>query len=307
MKPTDLAIIGAGPTGLAAAVYTAREDISTVVLERDVIAGGLVSQTAIIENYPGFPDGIAGPELGEQLMKQAQKFGAEIVTGSEVFSLKSGGEGVEIQTKSESYLAKAVLIATGNHYRRLGLPNEIELTGKGIHYCATCDGPIYHGKRLAVVGGGNSALQEGLFLTKFATHVDLLVRGPALKGSQVLIERVNAEPKITIHFQTEITKLAGEKMLESVTVKDKTGKESPLGVDGVFIFIGLVPNTDWLKGQVKLDERGFVITDAKFQTALPGVFCAGDVRSGSTFQIASAVGEGVTAALLIREYLAHQQ
>lgn len=302
MKQADLVIIGAGPAGLAAAIYTAREEISTVVLERDVISGGLAAQTAIIDNYPGFPEGIDGPELGERLAKQATRFGAQIATGQTVESLIASGTGIVVKTAVDEYQAKAVLITTGNHYKRLGIANETELTGKGVHYCATCDGPLYKDKKLVVVGGGNSTMQEGLFLTKFASHIDLLVRGPKLKGTELLIEQVTSNPKITIHFQTELTGLAGDKMLEGVTIKDNAGSKD-LAVDGVFIFIGLVPNTDWLKGAVDLDDRGFIVTNADYQTTLPGVFAAGDVRSGSTFQIASAIGESVSAALKIREYL----
>ncbi len=304
MKTADLAIIGAGPAGLAAAIYTSREDIQTIVLERDVISGGLASQTAVIDNYPGFPDGIDGPELGEKLAAQAKRFGAEIITGQTVESIASNAGKPLVSTSSEQYQAKAVLIATGNHYRRLGIPNEQELTGRGVHYCATCDGPLYRDKKLAVVGGGNSAMQEGLFLTKFATHIDLLVRGDKLKGTELLIEQVQKNPKITVHYQTEVTALTGDKMLSGVSVTNKTNDQSsPLEVDGVFVFIGLVPNTDWLQGILKLDPQGFIVTDENFQTSLPGVFAAGDVRAGSTYQIASATGEAVSAALVIRKYL----
>lgn len=302
MKQTDLVIVGAGPAGLAAAIYTSREDISTVVLERDAISGGLASQTAIIDNYPGFPNGIDGPELGERLTNQAMRFGAEIATSQGVASIARGEGGIELKTAVEEYTAKSVLITTGNHYRRLGIANEQELTGKGIHYCATCDGPLYKGKNLVVVGGGNSAMQEGLFLTKFADHIDLLVRGPKLKGTDLIIEQVIANPKISVHLNTQLTGITGTNLLDSVTVSGPDG-ERIIDAAGVFIFIGLVPNTDWLKGVVNLDERGFIKTDNKFATSLPGVFAAGDVRSGSTFQIASAVGEAVSSALIIREFL----
>lgn len=299
----DLAIIGGGPSGMAAAIYTAREAIETVVYERDVVLGGLAAITAMIENYPGFPDGITGMQLADNLEQQARRFGAQFVTGITIEGLAASGKTVEVATNQGIKKVGAVLITTGNHYRRLEVPGEQEFTGRGVHYCATCDGPLYRDRELLVVGGGSSAMQESLFLAKFARKITLLVRGPQLKGSQALIDRVRALPQIELHYQTSVTAIEGDNNHVTTVQVEENGQPKAYPADGVFVFIGLLPNTDWLKGTLELDQRGFIKTDANYATSLPGVFAAGDVRSGSTYQIASAIAEGVEAALQIREYL----
>lgn len=302
----DVVMIGAGPASLSAAIYTTREDIDTVVLEKGVV-GGLASITDWVDNYPGFADGIAGLELGQALEKQAERFGADIRFG-EVLSIKDQGEYKLLKTTDGDIRAKAVLIATGSDYKKLGVPGEKEFYGRGVHYCATCDGAFYRDKRLVVVGGGNSAVQEAIFLTRFASKIDVLVRGESFRASDVLQHELEKhKDKITVHFNTTTDEIIGGADNKVVRVKgtDKTtGQPVTYDTDGVFIFIGLLPNTGFLKGSgVELDEIGMVKTDTHLQTSLPGVFAAGDVRSGATMQIASAAGEGATAALMIRQYL----
>lgn len=300
----EVVMIGAGPAALTAAIYTTREEIETVLYEKGLV-GGLAATTDWIDNYPGYTEGIAGLRLADQLRGQAERFGAKIEFGS-VDAISREGDLVKLTTDSGDVFAKAVLVATGSDHRRLGVPGEEEYYSNGVHYCATCDGAFYAGKRLIVVGGGNSGVQEALFLTRFATHIDLLVRSE-LKASEVLQRRLTeASDKITVHTHVTVEDIAAENdVVVGAHVKNKdTGKIELVSADGVFIFVGLLPNTSFLQGSgVELDETGFVISDANLQTTIPGVFVAGDVRSGATMQIATAVGEGATAALKIREYL----
>lgn len=299
----DIVMIGAGPSALAAAVYTTRENMDTVLLEKGVI-GGLAAITDQIDNYPGFSKGVTGMELAQELQAQAERFGA-VIELDEVTALKDEGDLKLVQTAGSQFRAKAVLIATGSDYKKIGVPGEEEFFGRGVHYCATCDGAFYNDKRLVVVGGGNSAAQESLFLTRFASHIDILVRSD-WRASDVLIERVENDPKITVHKQTTTDKIeAHEGQVTKVIGTDKSsGEQREFETDGVFVFVGLEPNTSFLvESDVKLDEHGFVLTDNNLMTSVPGVFAAGDVRSGATMQIASAVGEGATAALKMREYI----
>ncbi len=300
----DAILIGAGPTSLAAAIYTTREDIDTVLIEKGVV-GGLAAITDMIDNYPGFEEGVAGMQLSQSLKKQAERFGAQIEL-ADVQSVRDEGQYKKIVTNEGTYAAKTVLIATGNDYKQLGIPGENEFYGRGVHFCATCDGAFYRDKRLVVVGGGNSAAQEGMFLTKFASHIDMLVRGDHLKATEVLASKIEDSEAIDIHFNTTTDEIVGEDgKIVAVRGTDKTtGKQVEYPTDGVFVFIGLRPNTQFLQNSdIELDENGFVVTDKMLQTNVPGIFCAGDVRAGATQQIASAVGEGATAALMMREYL----
>lgn len=300
----DVIMIGAGPAALTAAIYTTREDIETLLFERAVV-GGLAAVTDMIDNYPGFPEGIEGLKLADSLRLQAERFGSVIELG-EVMSIKDEGEYKRLDTTSGEMLAKAVLIATGSDYKKVGCPGEIEYYARGVHYCATCDGAFYRDKRLVVVGGGNSAVQETIFLTRFATHIDLIVRS-TIKASDVLqqeLDKYVKEGKVTIHLGTSTDEIVGENNSVTKVVGTHEGKKVEFPTDGVFVFVGLMPNSQFLKDTpVKLDEIGFVETDQDLQTAIPGVFAAGDIRSGATMQIASAAGEGATAALKIREYL----
>lgn len=303
----DVVMIGAGPSALAAAVYTTREDIDTVLYEKAVI-GGLAAITDQVDNYPGFPEGIAGMTLAQQLQKQAERFGAEIDFG-DVTALRDDGDVKTLTIDGKEVKAKSVLIATGSDYVKLGIPGEAEYYGRGVHYCATCDGAFYREKRLVVVGGGNSAIQEAIFLTRYSTRIDLLVRS-TIKASEVLqrdLQPFIDSGQIVVHLATtpdEIVTTDG-KVTEVKATKD--GQPVSIETDGVFVFIGLKPNTEFLKDSgVELDEQGLVKTDEHLATTVPGVFASGDVRSGATMQIASAVGEGATAALSIREYLNEQ-
>ncbi len=299
----DTLMIGAGPTSLAAAIYTTREDIDTIIYEKSAI-GGLAAITDIVDNYPGFPDGIEGLKLSEQLEKQAKRFGAEIGFG-QIDAVRVEDDVKIVTVDGQDVKARTVLIATGSDYRKIGVPGEAEYYGRGVHYCATCDGAFYRDKKLVVIGGGNSALQETIFLTRFATHIDLLVRS-SIKASDVLqkdLQQFVDDGKVTVHLNTiteEIT--AVDNNVNGVRAK-KDGHEILFETDGVFVFVGLVPNTQFLANSgVELDEVGLVLTDEKLETNVPGIFAAGDVRHGATMQIASAVGEGATAALSIREY-----
>lgn len=300
----DVIVVGAGPAALSAAIYTTREDIDTLLFERGVV-GGLAAVTDVIDNYPGFSQGVKGLELADELRKQAERFGAVIELG-EVTKLTTEGEYKRLETTSGDMLARAVLIATGSDYKKIGVSGEQEYYARGVHYCATCDGAFYRDKRLVVVGGGNSAFQETIFLTRFTSHIDLLVRSK-VRASDVLqheLQKFVDEGKVTVHLATTTDEIVGENNSVTKVVGTKDGQKQEFPTDGVFVFVGLLPNTQFLAGStVELNEIGFVRTNDKLQTAMPGVFAAGDVRSGATMQIASAAGEGATAALIIREYL----
>lgn len=301
----DTVMIGAGPSALTAAVYTTREDIQTILYEKGVI-GGLAAITDMVDNYPGFPEGIEGMKLAESLQKQAERFGAKIAFG-EASDIKLNKDKTKtITIDGQPVHARTVLIATGSDYNKLGIPGENEYYGRGVHYCATCDGAFYRGKRLVVIGGGNSAVQEAIFLTRFTEHIDLLVRS-TLKASDVLqheLKKVVDEGKVTVHLGVTPTIIQAKDgkvaSVEAVQVNNKV----VFPTDGVFIFVGLKPNTQFLQHSgIKLDKQGLIVTDEHLETNMTGVFACGDVRSGATMQIASAVGEGATAALAIREYL----
>ncbi len=301
----DVVMVGAGPAALTAAIYTTREDIDTVLFEKGVI-GGLAAITDWVDNYPGFAKGISGLDLADGLREQAERFGADIRLG-EVLQISDEGEAKKLVTTDGDIYAKAVLIATGSDYKKLGIPGEQEFYARGVHYCATCDGAFYRDKRLVVVGGGNSAVQESIFLTKFATHIDLLVRGEKMRASEILQQELDKhKDKITVHFNTTTDEIIGEgTTVNKVKGTDKTtGKPVEFETNGVFVFIGLLPNTQFLQSSsVELDGIGMIKTNTELETSMPGVFAAGDVRSGATMQIASATGEGATAALMMRKYL----
>jgi len=300
----DVIMIGAGPSALAAAIYTTREDIDTVLYEKGVI-GGLAAITDLVDNYPGFPEGIEGLTLAGQLEKQAERFGAQIEFG-EVSSIRNDGAYKVVVVDGKELKAKAVLIATGSDYVKLGIPGEAEHYGSGVHYCATCDGAFYRAKQLVVIGGGNSALQEAIFLTRYADHIDLLVRS-TIKASDVLqkdLQKYIDGGKITVHLGTTPNEILIEDGKVTGVKATKDGESTDFHSDGVFVFIGLKPNTGFLAGSgIELDEHGLIKTDMHLQTSVPGIFASGDVRSGATMQIASAVGEGASVALSIREYL----
>ncbi len=301
----EVAIVGGGPAGLAAALYAAREGLSAVVIDKSAL-GGQAGTTQRIENYPGFPDGVGGAELMDRFVAQARRFGVELLSAVDVLRIDTEEPNYVVRLGTgQEICAQAVLIATGSRYRRLNVPGEEELVGAGVHFCAACDGPFYKGaEELLVIGGGNSALEEGLFLSQFAERIRLVTHGASLRASQILQDEVRNHPRFTVHLNTDIVALKGRSRLREVVARDRlTGEERRWHPAGAFVFIGLDPNTDFLRGSVELDRWGFVVTDAGYQTSLPGVFAAGDVRQGSTKQLGSAVGEGISALLRIRGYL----
>lgn len=323
-KHFPLIVVGGGPAGLTTALYTAREGIDTLVIERAAF-GGQAAGTEKLDNMPGFPDGVPGIDFANRLRQQAVRFGVELLQAQDVVAIHSHDNYHCVQTASgDEYSACAVVISTGSRYRRLGAPGESSYIGAGVHFCATCDGPFYKGKHVAVIGGGNSAAEESLLLTKFADHVTVLVRGEAFKASKIIQESVLNDPKITVHFNTEVTEFLGaQAKLNTLRTRNRrTGDEALLAVDGAFVFIGLDPNTAFLQDSgVQRNQWGFIVTGhdlvhasdrplrfaqrqpAALETSVPGIFAAGDVRQGSTKQVASAAGEGATVALLVREYL----
>ena len=300
----DLIVVGGGPSGLTASLYASREGIDTLIIERSAL-GGQAGVTECIDNYPGFSHGIEGGKLADEMGAHSERFGTETLTAQEVTSIEVDGDYKMVRTESgDEYRSKAILLAPGTRYRRLGAPGEEDFIGAGIHFCATCDGPFYKGKDMVVVGGGNSGIEEGLFLTKFASKVTILEVRDRLGASKILQDKAASHPQIDIRLNTTIEEFRGNGKLSSLVVKDiKTGATEELTPGAVFIFIGLDPNTGFLKDVVDLDKWGFIETSATLETSIPGVFAAGDARGGSTKQVSSAVGEGTTAALMIRQYL----
>ena len=300
----DLIVVGSGPSGLTAALYAAREGLDTLVVERGGV-GGQAGVTERLDNFPGFPEGVTGAEFAERLRAQAERFGVEILSAQEVTGVGVDGRYKSVRTgDGEEYLAGAVLLALGSTYRRLGVPGEEDFIGAGVHFCATCDGAFYRDKEVLVVGGGNSAGEESIFLTRFASKVTIATRDDALSASKVVREKVDENPQIEVITGCSPSEFKGDTRLRSVVLADRNGGgEREITPDGVFVFIGLSPNTDLVKGVLELDEFGFIQTDIGLQTSMPGIFAAGDVRAGSTKQAASAAGEGAAVALSIRRYL----
>lgn len=305
----DVIIVGGGPAGLTAALYTAREGLSTLVIDSAGL-GGQAAITERLDNFPGFPEGVSGAEFADRLVQQVRRFGVETISAQKVVGLRRENEYRIVRTEDGAeYQAEALLIATGSQYKRLNIPGEAELIGSGVHYCATCDGPFYRGKLIAVIGGGSSAVEEGLFLKNFASHITFIVRGDELKASQVALDKLQEHLKrgdVSVLYNSEVVQLSGHPKLQEVTVRNRTtGEVSKLqpAPAAVFVFVGLSPNSDFLPPEIKLDKRGFVLTSSKLETSMPGVFAAGDVRAGSTKQAASAAGEGAAAALMIHDYL----
>ncbi|MBI3163659.1 MAG: FAD-dependent oxidoreductase [Chloroflexi bacterium] len=301
----DAIIIGSGPTGLTAATYLAREGVNALVIEKAGL-GGQAGITQTLDNFPGFDEGIPGAEFAARLTRQAQRFGAEILQAQDVVSIDQDGQYLCVHTADGSeYGAKAVLLASGARYRRLGIPGEDDLIGSNVHFCATCDGAFYKGKKVLVVGGGNSGFEEGLFLTRFASQVDIVEFLPQVKASKILQEKVAEQKNMSVTVNHAVKELrANGKQLEVVLVEDRaTGKQKEWHYDGVFVFVGFSPNSDLARGKAEVDQWGSIVTDGTLMTSVPGLFAAGDVRAGSTKQAASAAGEGATVALMMRQYL----
>ena len=300
----DVIVIGGGPAGLTAALYTSREGLDTLVIERAGL-GGQVGTTVVVDNFPGFDEGISGAEFGDRLARQARRFGVEILQANEVTCITPTPPYLCVNTSDGTeYGARAVLLATGARYRRLNVPGEEDLIGSSIHFCATCDGAFYKGKKVLVVGGGNSGFEEGIFLTRFASQVDIVEFLPVVKASKVLQDKIAEMPQMNVFVNHAVKEFKGRHHLDAVVVEDRgTGELKEWKYDGVFVFIGLYPNNDLARDLCQINSHGFIVTDSSLMTSTPGIFAAGDVRAGSTKQAASAAGEGATAALMIREYL----
>jgi len=303
----DLVIAGGGPASLTTAIYAARENLKVLIIEKSSV-GGQAGVTERFDNYPGFPDGIGGAELAERFALQAKKYGVEILQAVRVESFTPSEMGIDVITSTNQIIqTRALVIATGSTYRRTDANGEEELIGSGIHFCATCDGPFYKGaKELVILGGGNSGLEEGLFLTQFADHVTVIERGGSLKGSKLLQEKVFNHEKMSVKLNMAVKEFVATDggKLHSVILEDiESGNSVEHLAEGAFVFIGLDPNTKWLPSGIDTDTRGFIKTDLTFRTNIPGIFAAGDVRAGSTKQLASAVGEGAATAIQIRYYL----
>lgn len=303
----DLIIVGGGPAGLTAAIYAAREGMDTLIIERGGV-GGQAGSTERIDNYPGFAEGITGAELADRMREQAERFGVEILVAQTVGSVDPGPEEGGVRTvtteSGQEYRASALLLTPGTRYRRLSVPGEDDFIGAGVHFCATCDGPFYRDMETLVVGGGNSGVEEGLFLTRFASRVTVLEVGDRLRASQVLQDKAAAHPQMDIRLNTTVREFRGDGRLSSVLVEDlTTGRQEELHPAGVFVFIGLDPNTGFLSDTVELDQRGFIVTNTGMETNRHGIFAAGDARAGSTKQVAAAVGEGAAALITIRAHM----
>jgi len=298
----DLAVIGAGPAGLTAGLYGARSGLRTMIIER-IMPGGYVATISYIENYPGFAEGIKGLDLAERMKTQAKRFGAEII-GTEAKAVSGGDGRFMLMTHTKKYSARSIIIATGTTHRRLGVAGEDNLRGRGVSYCATCDGPLFKNKAIAVVGCGNSGLQEGRFLLNFAKKIVFIDMLSCIIAEPVLHKPLEKDERARFLLNHEVKSINGEKNVESITVVDrKSGEEKTIGIDGVFIYAGLIPLSQNFKDLVQLDAQGFVITDDRLQTTVPGIFAAGDIRANTVRQIVTACGDGAAAALYAYQYV----
>ena len=303
--PRNVIIIGSGPAGYTAALYTARAALKPLVFEGSVTAGGALMNTTEVENYSGFRDGIMGPALMDEMRAQAERFGAELVP-DDVVEVDLTGDIKVVRTATDTYTARAVILATGSRYRKLGLPREEELSGRGVSWCATCDGFFFRDQAIAVVGGGDSAVEEATFLTRFGSKVYLIHRRDELRASKIMQERAFADPKLEIIWNAEVVSINGDDRLESITLRDTvTGETRELPVTGLFIAIGHEPRSELFRGQVELDENGYVIVDhPSTRTNLPGVFACGDLVDHHYRQAITAAGTGCAAALDAERYIA---
>lgn len=298
----NVIVIGSGPAGLTAALYTARANLEPLVITGSQI-GGQISITNEVENYPGFPEGTTGPELVELMKAQAEKFGARLEI-DEVIEVDFSGWPLGIKTHGNAYEAKAVIVATGASPRKLGVPGEEEFTGRGVSYCATCDGFFFRGKDIVVVGGGDSALEEGIFLTKFANQVRVIHRRDELRAGPILAERARKNPRISFIWDTVVREIVGDGAVQAVEIENvKTGDRETLATDGVFIYIGHYPNSEIFRGVLEMDDHGYLITDEAKRTNVRGVYAAGEIDDPVYRQIATSVGEGCKAALQVTRFL----
>jgi thioredoxin reductase (NADPH) len=298
----DVIIIGGGPAGLSAGIYTARARLSTLLIEKAAIGGQIINATKV-ENYPGYTDGVSGIELTQAMHQQAEKFGVKTLY-DEVVGIELSGKQKVVKTPQGDFLAGAVIIAGGAERQKLGVPGEAELTGKGVSYCATCDGAFFRDKAVAVIGGGNAAVTEALELTRFASKVTLIHRRNELRAAKIMQEKLMADKKIDILWDTVVLEILGDKLVKKIKLRNvKTNKDSELEVAGVFVSVGSQPATGYLKGLIILDAVGAIVTNDKLETSVPGIFAAGDIRSGSIRQVVGATGDGAMAAINAGKYL----
>ena len=298
----DILIIGGGPAGLAAAIYAARARRSCLILDR-AFPGGQLMYTAWIENYPGFPQGSTGMDLASRMAEQAKNFGVEILM-EEVKEIERQEPGFLVKTSGPPFRTKTVIIATGASWRRLDVPGEQELAGRGVSYCATCDGMLYRDKEVVLVGGGDTALCEALFLTRFVSRLQVIHRRDQLRAEKIIQERALSNPKISFIWNSVVTKILGAKKVEAVEILNKkTGETSLVPTEGVFVFIGNIPNTSFVPEEAGKNDRGQIIVNVKMETSVPGLYASGDVRAESIRQVVSAVGDGASAAWNADKYL----
>jgi thioredoxin reductase (NADPH) len=303
MKKEKVVVIGSGPAGLTAALYTARANLEPLVISGNQL-GGQISITSEVENYPGFPEGTTGPELVELMQKHAEHFGARILVDEVTEVDFSKGSPFQLKTYGETYEADTVIVCTGASPRRLGVPGEEEFIGRGVSFCATCDGFFFREKDVVVVGGGDSAMEEGIFLTRFANTVRVIHRRDELRAGEALKTRAFANAKISFIWDTVVEEIIGDGKVEKVRVRNvKTDEGEDLSTDGVFIFIGHYPNSEIFKGQLTLDERNYVIADERMMTSIPGVFAAGEIQDPVYRQVATSVGQGCAAAMMAERWL----
>jgi thioredoxin reductase (NADPH) len=298
----DLLVLGAGPAGLTAAIYAARSRLSVLVVEQ-MLSGGQIASTEKVENYPGFPEGIEGLELGQRLEEQARNFGTEMVLAT-VEKVNLTGELKEVQTSEGTFRGRTLLIATGTRARPLGVPGEEELKGRGVSYCVTCDGSFFRDKSVMVVGGGDSALEEALVLTKYAAKIYIVHRRNELRAIRILQDRIHKNPRIEVIYNTVVQSINGRERVQSVTLHNiETNKTWEVAVDGIFLYVGLMPNTEFLNGDLARNEQGYLVTSEAMETSIAGVFAAGDIREKGLRQVVTAVADGAIAAISAAKYV----
>lgn len=307
MQKERVIILGSGPAGLTAALYTARADLGPLVISGNEL-GGQVSITYEVENYPGFPAGTTGPELVERMQKQAERFGARVVVDEVTQVNLVDGSPFRLKTYADEFEARAVIVATGASPRRLGVPGEEALIGRGVSFCATCDGFFFRGKKVVVVGGGDSALEEGLFLTRFAEQVRVVHRRDELRAGDTLKRRASANEKMSFIWDSVVEEIRGDGKVEAVRLRNvRTGETSELATDGVFIYIGHYPNSDLFRDQLTMDERGYLLVDKHMMTNVPGVFAAGEIQDPVYRQVTTSVGQGAAAGMMAERWLEAQE
>lgn len=298
----EVIIIGGGPAGLTAGLYTTRSRLRTLLIE-SALFGGQMTTTDLIENYPGFPQGITGDELSRLMEEQAKRFGLETIC-QETIEVRLEGDMKVVKTHEATYRCEALILCVGTEYRKLGVPGEKEFAGKGVSFCSTCDGAFFQDRKIVVVGGGDSALTEALYLTRFASELTIIHRRDALRATKIYQERATAHPKIKFIWNSVVQEVKGDQVVQSIVVKNvRTGETKEIEAEGVFVFVGISPKTQLLKGLINVDEGGYILANGNCETSVKGIFAAGDCRKQLLRQIATAVGDGATAAFAVERYL----